>query len=931
VKACLADGSEAVRANGACMYCQLVSDLSEKGDRRAFTPFVPEVFQVLAGLAQLPDPKHVQAVLTTMQATAEVADIFKDHLGPHVLPVLCPIAKSHKENGARKLALEVLLCILENKTKMVLKTQGAASAILDIIFTFLMELDDDVEDWAVQDEDEAEAEENYAFGQEAINRLCTYAATAEAFDGVLQLLRPAIAQLLQQANWKGHVAGLAALAQSCEHIDDEATAEQMLTAVHMQLQSSHVRARYCAWGALQQFCIDQEDAMSSDKLGSVLLPEFIKGFDDKCTRVAAACMEAFHYFGEKTERETLEPFVQPLMGSLGARLQGQSSKLQREAITCIAVIAGQIEDGLAQYYAPLMPVLKQIISATLHKAEERKLLGKTFECISLLANVVGREAFRPDAEVIMQAMVQACTVPNLPKDDPVQEYVMAAAERLCSTLKEEFLPIVPHLLPGILAKCKLAPKEYDSSKDNLDDENPNLSLAITQGDDGEVKVLVVNTAELEDLGNALECMQTFAEKLGAHFTPFLAQTAQALLPVFDFNMSEQIRDAAFETWGHLLNCARKGQQASMLQELVQELLKRILPKLEKGDSDLEAQKVRADGVKVCLDRAGPGILGPAEVKHICQVALRIISESLARREQKPQGKSAPAAPAAEEDDKSSASGSEEEEELRTAACHMIIVLMEHHPAHFTAEGLPLLLQMVQKLIQPSCCDDDQHLAVLAAAGIFEHLGEGVAPHWDSFLPRVLQNMGHECPGLKGMAFYAASAAAKLQAFAPHAQATAQKAVESIQQARGQGKKKSAKPLQAAADNALSALVQVLLNHKAVIAAAEQQLWSTWLAGMPCQEDEQEGQRNNKILLMLMQQQHAHVVGEGWQNAPRLLSLLADAYKTDMCEAETSAAIAQMLLGMDDARLQQCAAALTEKQQKKLLRIRREAQTFAATA
>jgi hypothetical protein len=366
----------------------------------------------------------------------------------------------------------------------------------------------------------------------------------------------------------------------------------------------------------------------------------------------------------------------------------------------------------------------------------------------------------------------------------------------------------------------------------------------------------------------------------------------------------------------------------MLQELVQELLKRILPMLEKDDRDLEAQKVRADGVKVCLDRGGPNILGPAEVKHICQVSLKLIGDSLARRQQKP--KESKAAPA-EEEDKSSASGGEEEEELRTAACHMAIVLMEHHPAHFIAEGLPLFLPMVQRLIQPSCCDDDQHLAVLAAAGIFEHLGEGVAPYWDSFLPQVLRDMGHECPGLNGMACYAASTAAKLQAFAPYAQATAQKAVEIIQQARGQGKKKSAKPLQSAADNALSALVQILLNHKAVIAAAEPQLWSTWLAGLPCQQDEQEGQRNNKILLTLMQQQHPHVVGEGGQNAPRLLTLLADAYKTDMCEAETSAAIAQMMLGMDDAKLQQCAGALTEKQQKKLLRIRREAQTFAATA
>jgi hypothetical protein len=503
---------------------------------------------------------------------------------------------------------------------------------------------------------------------------------------------------------------------------------------------------------------------------------------------------------------------------------------------------------------------------------------------------------------------------------------MAAAERLCAIMKEDFLPMVPHLLPGILAKCALSPKEYDSARDDSDD-NAQLSLAITQGDDGNIKVMVVNTSELEDLGHALECVQTFVEKLGQHYTPYIGQTAQALLPVFDFNMSEQIRDMAFETWGHLLNCARKSGNSSLLQELVQELLKRMLPKLEQGDSDLEAQKVRTDGVKVCLDRAGPNMLGPPQVKHLCEVSLKLIGESLQRREAKV-AKSKGAASKVEDEDTKSSAGGEEEEELRTAACHMAIAIMEHHPAHFCSEGLPLFLPVVQKLIQPSCCDDDQHLAVLFASGFCEHLGDSVPSFWESFLPQVLANLGHKCEGLRGMAFYSASMAAKLQAFAPHAQATAQKAAELIQHARSQGKKKSAKPLQASADNAMSALVQILLNHQATVAAAEAQLWSVWLAAMPCQEDEQEGQRNNKILVTLVQQQHPKVVGEGGSNLPRVLALFADAYKTDMCEQETTEAIAKTLLSLDEGTLQKFAGALTEKQQKKLLRIRREAQSGA---
>merc|ERR1712232_1354321 len=138
-------------------------------------------------------------------------------------------------------------------------------------------------------------------------------------------------------------------------------------------------------------------------------------------------------------------------------------------------------------------------------------------------------------------------------------------------------------------------------------------------------------------------------------------------------------------------------------------------------------------------------------------------------------------------------------------------------------------------------------------------------------------------------------------------------------------KKSGKPLQAAADNALSALVQILLHHQASVAGSEAVLWNVWLNGLPCQVDDQEGIRNNKILLGLLQQQNPVVVGEGGQNVPRVLALLADAYKTDMSEESTSAGIAQVFSGLDEARLQQCAGVLTEKQQKKVQRIRREAQ------
>merc|ERR1719453_1242776 len=130
-------------------------------------------------------------------------------------------------------------------------------------------------------------------------------------------------------------------------------------------------------------------------------------------------MESFQFYGEALDRELMEPHQQSMMEVLGQRLQGDK-RVRKMAITSIAVIAGQIEDSFAPYYPHLMPILKNIIEEVLHQPEERQLLGKTFECISLLAQAVGNETFSPDAVQVMEAMVKATQVPDLKGNDPVK-------------------------------------------------------------------------------------------------------------------------------------------------------------------------------------------------------------------------------------------------------------------------------------------------------------------------------------------------------------------------------------------------------------------------------------------------------------------------------------------------------------------------------
>lgn len=506
---------------------------------------------------------------------------------------------------------------------------------------------------------------------------------------------------------------------------------------------------------------------------------------------------------------------------------------------------------------------------------------------------------------------------------------MAAYERICSSIKADFLPFVPHILPDILAKFTLAPQEWgNSDSNNICADEREAQLTFKQGPDGQIKVLVMHSSDIDDLSNALDCIHTIVEELGEKYAPYVAQTAHSLLPVFDFNMQEGIRDMAFETWGQLCDVARKSGSPQVTTELVNKFMDLTLPQLDLSNSevlDFDALKTRADGITTCLKKAGEGVLQPPQLKHICQTVLKGLDVSFTLRDKSAQTKAI--AKAEGEDDDADSDEEVDGMSVRTALCEIWGALMQHHPDIFVAEGLTDSLAVVQKLLSPAATNqEDRKLALFIVCDFLEHLGSRVTPHWQLFIPQLSQDILNNSAEIRQPACYGMSIAAKEQAFSPLAVEIAGKLAGIVTETRKRSKKKSEKVNQAVADNALSALLEILLHHEAVLntANATSQIWQVWLEGLPCQEDEQEGVKNHKHLLQLIAQEKKEVVGEGGKNLPQLIKILVDVYQTDFADQETSAAIGQLALRLG-SKLENVAPNLSEKQRKRLQRIVKEAQ------
>eukprot|EP00746_Dinoflagellata_sp_MGD_P162698 gnl/MRDRNA2_/MRDRNA2_90374_c0_seq1.p1 gnl/MRDRNA2_/MRDRNA2_90374_c0~~gnl/MRDRNA2_/MRDRNA2_90374_c0_seq1.p1 ORF type:complete len:1144 (-),score=262.67 gnl/MRDRNA2_/MRDRNA2_90374_c0_seq1:112-3543(-) len=942
LKSCLEDPNLEVSGATVRLICELVTNCDGSASWAPFTPLAAGVTASLASLAKGSKWDTLEKALEGMTADdKEIVLFFKDCMGTHFLPVMTELCKSSAvENGSRKLALEVLVTFIEQRPKMMAKVPNCVEGVLDSVVSLLLSLDDDMETWLQGDDDTDDTDnELFSTATQKIDGLASALAKNELFNRLQPLLQQAAAALLARNDWKATVGALAIFQYTVEYIEDEGIINQMVLATMKYVNDGHPRVRCMAWAALGQFAEDHREHITSEQWSEKLLPLYLQGFSEQIPRVAIRCMESFQFYGEALDREALEPHQQRMMEILGPRIQGEK-RVRKMIITMIAVIAAQIEDSFAPYYPHLMPALKNIIGEVLHQPEERQLLGKTFECVSLLAQAVGNEVFKPDAVQVMEAMVKATQMPDMKASDPVKEYMLAASERICSTMKGDFVPFVPHLLPGIFEKLTLEPSEASANIDNLE-EGDEVNLALVTRN-GQIQVMVMNTAEMEDLQHALECVHTFVEELGVKYADFIPQTANALLPVFDFPMGEEIRQLAFECWGHLLTSARESGRTDVLKELVKEMLTKIIPQMQEKVQgsmvNVQAVNTRAEGVTTCLKKAGPNVLEANDIKHIISTVTTLVTESFERRaeydkaNEQTKSQSQQKRLQLEEDDAEEIAGDEDDEALRIHLNEIVGALMQHHPDIFIAEGLQAYLILVDQLMQRSMqitTDsqlEDRKLALFVICDLLEHLGEKVVPHWPKFIEHLLSCIVHEKQELRQPACYGTSLAAKQAAFGKYATEVATKLSEIIIAARqGKQKKKKDKPVQACADNAVTALAEILMNHQAV--ANRSELWSIWQAGLPCETDDEEAVKNHKLLLRLVEQQMPEILGDSQQNLPRFLGIFIDVYKTELADEATSNGIGKLFRSAGP-QLEKYASHFTDKQKKKVLRIVRDAEKAA---
>eukprot|EP01029_Cantina_marsupialis_P012940 TRINITY_DN2869_c0_g2_i1.p1 TRINITY_DN2869_c0_g2~~TRINITY_DN2869_c0_g2_i1.p1 ORF type:complete len:1110 (-),score=423.97 TRINITY_DN2869_c0_g2_i1:128-3457(-) len=566
--------------NALCMFLGFVED---KGILTEFQICIPAMFTVVHEALQSGDYTQVEAALTEIVGLAQDKGTF---LRPHLNDVgntMLEIARNEDiEPDTRKSAMNVMVSMCESAAGMMRKEKEMLEAMIDVMFQFLLHIVEADDSWDSQDSEMInhggeQAEGLGKAGEEAFLYTSAY-IRGKVF---LPLVMGRFSTLLNHEDWRMRRAGLVALAL----IGDGCKTEMMqnigeiISGVTSYFGDEHYRVRFAATHCLASFA---HDFVSDENLAAkfikttaeTVFPALKQAMEQNAdhprirAHAAMALIQMCNCFHCKPS--ILKPVAADLLQSLFTLINSGHKTCVENAFSAVASISQVITSDFNEYYEQF---LELCINAFQSDDADTTLRARAIECLTVIAQSVGHEVFKKDSDKVIKMLLPA--VENSTRDDEVQAMLIRSFGRLCSVMKEDFMPYVEIALPLLLADVNA---EVNSVVEHADASMPGQEtegmFSFTQQVAGHGNVrLSMDTGAILRKTEAAQQLFQYVDALGPHFAPHIEKVAESVIPMMLYTKMAVVRLSAVSTVPKLFEAACKSKN----QQLATTILVRTIP------------------------------------------------------------------------------------------------------------------------------------------------------------------------------------------------------------------------------------------------------------------------------------------------------------------------------------------------------------------
>jgi hypothetical protein len=738
--------------------------------------------------------------------------------------------------------------------------QGVARKVPNFVETLVPVMCSMIEDGEEDDawdenlgdeEDKDETPDNVRFGEEAVTRLFVAIGGNRSVPASL----PIISAKLGSAKWQERYAGLRVLDQLVSTAE-KAVKEHLpalVDGVVNLLGDSKAQVAWAASGVIAALCTCFAPDVQK-KFHQRIVPAVLAMLEPtrhgRLRTRGARCLVDFAAECDEDEAEMLSYYSDAMVQSLTALATNGTVPQQMAAITALSAVAAALEQRFVKYYESLMPGLMCILQGQVTGAgNSTALAGRAIECVSCIADAVGKENFGRDAPAVMEILM-ALHARFSQGDDQNFNYLLQACSRIAACMGNAFLPYLERIMPSIFAYAELDPKlDMTSADDDAGDDDGEAAVMMIKGM-GKMRVSI-NIKALEDKALGFNMISAMAENLKEHFLPYVKRAADLLVPCCTYKLSGAVREAAIEAIPHVLVCVREAMSKGLAtSDMTRELLAFAWPQLMQAsliEPEAEEQQSVLDGISDCIDACGSGCLDAAMQEQLCEILRPLVEDHV-----KGVGK--------EDEDQDDEDA--DEESMMMKVVEVVSSGLKASGAEMVPHVQAKLLPHFGSLLAANRSSEDKVAALNCLCEVLDHGGEAALPLVANITAACLQYCHDSDAAVRRSANYGLAVCAEKggSGFEPFITQVIERLHPAIVAADARKDDNTW-----ATDNAIDAIGRICKHRAALVNTAE--ILPSWISWLPLRDDDDCARVSHAFLAELIEaknpaveQQMASIMG-----------------------------------------------------------------------
>ncbi|KAJ3450855.1 karyopherin (importin) beta [Anaeramoeba flamelloides] len=505
---------------------------------------LPATFDVIKGLIKEGDNDLANQCLQELVTTGRTSiDIFLNYY-QELLDLCLGIVEceeSKEDYLLQHISIEMLLMMIESAPGKALQTKDFLEKMVLIAFDLLCKIkeEDEINEWTKTGIIYFEPTPTN-IGESILERI----SLRLGGNPLISISFSIIPDLLESKDWKLNYAGLKgieSISEGCKN-EFEQDFEQLIGNILPFITNENYRVSYQALDALGQLTTDHTPLIQSFYTKKIM-PLLIECLlvNNKYIQINSASV-IIVFANQIPNSKMILPFLDKLLKILLEIIENSEDiPLQEQCMSALSsVLSACNGEIIGKYYKELIEFLKQIVISTNEKKEYKGIRGRTFECISTLANCIGKQTFNKDSNEIFEYMITTQKSKDFSPHDPQFNFILKSWQKFALTFKESFEPYLEYLIPLLIESASQKLDSVVVNDDEDDEEKQRELIGRTIIISGKKKI-GINTLSIQERFQSIELLYDLLCIIKMPLLPWIKKISKVIIPHLTFLFHDKIR------------------------------------------------------------------------------------------------------------------------------------------------------------------------------------------------------------------------------------------------------------------------------------------------------------------------------------------------------------------------------------------------------